>query len=193
MTIWHMAVCAACTWIEKYQPLTVGIIGFAGVIATLLINARQARIQRRKERFHERQALRVALEEELRSNRESLVTSLESLNTNTALDKERRIAEYWVPTDEIEDVYRSFIDRIGLLSQIEVRKVMNAYLTLRSYTAALLLHSRLPKTDVRHVPISVKLAPKLIQKSLLDPLDEAIEVLERAREADTPHAKRQPL
>ena len=174
------------TWIENHQNLTVGIIGFLGVIATLLYNARQAGIQRRKELFHERQTLRVALAEELRINRESFVRSIKSLDTDTALDKAPGGGEYWVPTDEMEDVYRSFIDRIGLLSQFEVRKIMNAYLTLRAYTAVLLLQSIPLETDVRHVPVPSQMGLMLIekQKSLIGPLEEAIEAIERARDED---------
>ena len=176
MTIW--------TWIENHQTLTVGIIGFLGVIVTLCINAMLARTQHRKELCHERQTLRVALAAELKINREAFVNSIKSLDTNTALDKVRVTGEYWVPTDEMEDVYRSFIDRIGLLSQFEIRKVMNAYLRLRTYTAALLLQSRPLETDVRHVPIPSQMGPMLIemQESLIGPLNEAIDALERARD-----------
>ena len=171
MTVW--------TWIENHQTLTVGIIGFLGVIATLWNNARQAGIQRRKELFHERQTLRVALAEELRINPESFFRSMKSLDANPALDN-------LVPTDEMEDVYRSFIDRIGLLSQTEVRKVMYAYLTLRAYTAGLFLHARQLEPGARHVHVPSQMGPILIemQKSLIGPLDEAMNALERARDED---------
>ena len=183
-----MTACTVWTWIENHQTLTVGIIGFLGVIATLWNNARQAGIQRRKELFHKRQTLRVALTEELRINRESFAQSIKSLDANTALDKGGVAGSYWVPIDEMEDVYRSFIDRIGLLSQFEVRKVMNAYLTLRAYTAGLLLQSRPPETGTRrHVPVPSQMGPMLIemQKSLIGPLDEAMNALERARDEDS--------
>ena len=177
-----MTACTVWTWIENHQTLTVGIIGFLGVIATLWNNARQAGIQRRKELFHERQTLRVALAEELRINRESFVNSIKSL------DKGRAAGPYWVPIDEMDDVYRSFIDRIGLLSQPEVRKVMNAYLTLRAYTAGVLLQSRPPETGTRrHIPVPSQMGPMLIkmQKSLIGPLDEAMNAFERARDEDS--------
>ena len=192
MTSWHMAVCAVWTWIDEHQPLMAGIIGvlgsLIGVTFSLWWNARQAGIRRRKERFHERQTLRVALVEELKINRESFIKSIESLSTQGPTT-----SKYFVPTDEMEDVYRSFIDRIGLLSQDEVRKVMNAYLTLRSYTAAVLLHfySKPLEKDVRHVTVPVRDSPKLVemQKSLIGPLDEAINALNRARDTDNPRAK----
>ena len=95
----------------------------------------------------------MALAEELIINRGTFVKSIKSLDANTALDKGKGAEANWVPTYEMVDVYRSFINRIGLLSQPEVRKVMYAYLTLRAYTAALLLHSRTPETGdlLRHV------------------------------------------
>ena len=155
------------TWIENHQTLTVGIIGFLGVIATLWYNARQAGIQRRKELFHERQTLRVALAEELIINRGTFVKSIKSLDANTALDKGKGAEANWVPTYEMVDVYRSFINRIGLLSQPEVRKVMYAYLTLRAYTAALLLHSRAPETGdlLRHVLVPSHVGLSEMQKA----------------------------
>ena len=58
--------------IQHFQTQIVGIIGFAGVIATLWFNARQARNQRIDERHHESEALRTALIEELKIIRESV-------------------------------------------------------------------------------------------------------------------------
>ena len=176
MTVW--------TWIEQHQNLTVGILGFVGVIATLWINAWQVRRQRRKELCHERQTLRVALAEELRINRESFVNSMKSLEASRDQNSaEATGLDFLVPTDEIEDAYRSFIGRIGLLSQTEVRKVMNAYIRLRTYNATLLLMARLPQPGDRYARVPFQGVPMLteMQKSLIGPLDEAMDALERAR------------
>ena len=199
MTLWQMAVCPVWTWVE-------GIIRLWR-LASLVFSA----LLQRSGITHDRQVNSIAksgtmsarpcvlhLERNLRANREAIVTSTKSLHTNSALKKGRGSGENWVPTDEMEDVYRSFIDRIGLLSQVEVRKVMNAYLMLRSYTAVVLLlsrHSRAPRpfeTNIRHVPFSPEMSPKLmkIQESLIGPVDEAIDVLERARKMDTRRVKR---
>ncbi len=59
-------------WLNNYQTLIVGVVGFAGVILTLLYNAKTARAQRDEEREHERRALRAALIAELQINRYSL-------------------------------------------------------------------------------------------------------------------------
>jgi hypothetical protein len=99
--------------IQHFQTLIVGIIGFAGVIATLWFNARQARNQRIDERHHESEALRTALIEELKIIRESVTENA------AGSDKSQ---DAFVPTDPMDDAYRAFTHRIGLLSEGEVRK-----------------------------------------------------------------------
>ena len=171
MTLW--------TEIRELQYLIVGIIALVGVLFTLLFNAREARKQRRDERRHERETLRAALIEELKINRESL-------DRNTDSDNEpSETGSYFVPTDTMDDAYRAFTHRIGLLSQAEVRKVMYAYLSLRTYNAKLFLIGVPPATGDRHVDVPAENVPVLsgILKELIGPIDEAIQVMERARDA----------
>ena len=97
-------------WTE-YQNLIVGSIGFAGVIFTLWFNSKEAREQRRDERQHERQALRVALMEELKINRHSLKENMDSLK------QPKKVGGAFVPTEPMDDAYRSFVPKTGLLSQ----------------------------------------------------------------------------
>jgi len=168
------------TWIQDHPTLTVGIIGFAGVIFTIWFNAWQTRKQRREERRHDRETLRAALIEELKINRDSLVSNVdrvaESMETK----------EYFVPTDPMDDVYRAFTDRIGLLSQAEVSKVMCAYLSLRTYIAKLFLIGASIETIPGHIKIPATHAPTLrgMQENLVGPIEEAIEIMESARDAD---------
>lgn len=168
---------ALWTWVQEHETLTVGVLGFVGVISTLWINAWQAREQRREERRHERQTLRAALIEELKINREALVGNTENI------DNISETGGYFVPTDLMDDGYRAFTDRIGLLSQAEVRKVMYAYLSLRTYNAKLFLVGVPPHTGDRHVQVPAENGPLLsgMQESLIGPINEAIEVMERAR------------
>ena len=46
---------------EKFQTFLLGLLGFAGVIYTIIMNARLARQQHERELSHERTALRTAL------------------------------------------------------------------------------------------------------------------------------------
>ena len=170
---------ALWTWIEGHQNLTVGIIGFVGVIFTLWFNARQAREQRRDERHHECQTLRVALIAELKINKESLEGNIDGI------DVTRKTGVYFMPTDLMNDAYRAFTDRIGLLSEAEVRKVMYAYLALQTYNAKLFLIGVPPHTGGRNVEIPAESGLYLSEllKVMIGPIDEAIEVMERTRDA----------
>ena len=173
MTLW--------TEIEKFQNVIVGIIGFAGVIFTLWFNSKMVREQRREERQHERDALRTALIEELKINRTSLKENMDSLKQKPSEGK----GGAFMPTDPMDDVYRSFVSRIGLLSQAEVSKVMGAYLSLRTYNAKLFLVGVPVDTSPRNVDVPAKNIPLLIamQESFVGPIDQAIEALERASDA----------
>jgi hypothetical protein len=51
--------------VERFQTLVVGITGFAGVIASLVVNAWLARRQQAQRVEHERDVLRTALRAEL--------------------------------------------------------------------------------------------------------------------------------
>ena len=165
------------TVIQEHQTLTVGIIGFVGVIFTLWFNARQARAQRREERHHECQTLRAALIAEPKINKESLEANIDKI------DDTRETGGYFVPTDPMNDAYRAFTDRIGLLSEAEVGKVMYVYLTLQTYHATLFLIGVPPHTGGRYVEVPAKSGSLLsgALKSMIGPIDEAIEVMERAR------------
>jgi hypothetical protein len=175
MTFW--------TVLEDYQTLIVGALGFAGVISTLRYNARLAREQRRDERSHERQALRAALIEELQINREAAVENAASLKE----EPETGPRDAFVPTDPMDDAYRAFIGRIGLLSRAEVGKVMRAYLLLRTCGTRLLLIGVPPATGENYVRVPSENVGRLAQ--LLEvpvrSIDEAIEVMEAARDAET--------
>lgn len=164
-------------WTE-YQNLIVGSIGFAGVIFTLWFNSNEARKQRQDERQHEREALRVALMEELKINRHSLKENMDTLNQRPP----ENAGGAFVPTDPMDDAYRSFVPKLGLLSQAEVSKVMGAYLALRTYDAKLFLVGVPVDTSPRHVQVPAENFPLLagMQEGLIDPIDQAIEALKRA-------------
>ena len=156
--------------IQPFQTLVVGIIGFAGVIFTLWFNASQNRNQRHDERRHESHALRVALIEELKITRESIAHNLANIDTSQ---------DAFVPTDPMDDAYRAFTHKIGLLSNFEVEKVMYAYLTLRTYNAKLFLIGVPVESNSRHVKIpaqNLKVLAAMFEK-LLEPIDQAIHAM----------------
>ena len=169
--------------VQDFQTLIVGVIGFAGVIITLVLNARYAREQRREERHHECQSLRTALIEELRINRESLAHNIDAINNGVSVPSET--GGYAMPTHPMDDAYRAFTHRLGLLTRAEVSKVMFAYLSLRTYHTSLFLIGVPTHASDRYVKVPAQNAQLLSGglKSLIGPIEGAIEVLERARDA----------
>jgi len=160
-------------FIKSYQTLIVGFLGFVGVICTLWFNAWLARRQRREERQHELETLRSALLVELDINRQALQENLKK-DFNT-----QDVGGCLVPTDLMDDAYRAFTDRIGLLTTNEVHKVMLTYLTLRNFNSKLFLIGGSVHTGDRHVNIPAKNLSLLseMQKELVSPINKAIEAL----------------
>ena len=83
----------------------------------------------------------------------------------------------------MDDVYRAFVPRIGLLSQDEVGKVMDAYLTLEEFYSKLFLLGVPVSTSPGHVSVPSTNLQFLarMQESVLGPIDEAIGALEKSR------------
>ena len=165
--------------IKEFQSLFVGIIGFGGVMLTIWLNASQARKQRQDERQHNRATLRTALIAELKIHRNSID---ENRDRNDGISES---TGYVVPTDPMDDVYRAFTPRIGLLSREEVRKVLLAYLSIRAYHAKLFLIGVPFQTGDRNIHIPSKNGSYLfaMQEGLTGPIEMAIEELERANAA----------
>lgn len=171
-------------FIYRYQILIAGFVGFAGVIFTLLHNAKLAREQRRDEasdaraqreedRAHERHTLRAALVAELKINREAFEGDDRPLGEHQGA---------WVPTDSLTRAYDSYLPRLGLLSKDEVDKVMLAYLTIQNYHSKLFLIGVPTHTTDRHVNVPSENVQMLInmQTQLVGPIDEAVSALEAA-------------
>jgi len=171
MTFWNA--------LETFQTLAVGFVGFTGVIITLFVTAKAAHDRRNEERDHEKKVLRIALLAELNINRDTLSENAAILETDRSDPNDAVV----VPTDRMDDVYKAFIPRIGLLSEDEVGKVMKAYLSLETYNAKLFLQGLSAQSGPRHVKVSgndiVVLAG--IMRGTLFPVDEAIKVLRIGR------------
>ena len=178
----HAATAGRGFWGDAQQthPLVlVAIIGFVGIISAQLVNGWLMRRRDDRERRHETETLRAALIVELKINRDSLeknvATSKKASETTGGL----------APTDPMDDAYRAFTGRLGLLSPAEVHKVMFAYLSLRQYYANLFLIGVPPDTGDRHVNVPPEKFSSLIkmQENLIGPIDEAIQAMESPRHA----------
>ncbi|HFQ5314386.1 TPA: hypothetical protein ACGVA1_004319, partial [Vibrio vulnificus] len=115
-------------WFEKYQTFIAGILGFIGVMLTISFNAKQARKQHDTELESERNAMRVALVEELKIVSKSYQSNIEGLSEQC----EPSTIEYF-PTSVHIYTYSHVVQRLGLLGAEETKKVMLAYQLIESH------------------------------------------------------------
>jgi hypothetical protein len=105
-------------FIRTYQTFVVGLLGFAGVITTLIVNAALQRVQERRKEHREVLALRTALLEELKLEKASLertVVSLdETINENTQ-------TAFYLNLHRFDRVFYASIERLGLLPSHQIR------------------------------------------------------------------------
>ena len=121
---------------ERFQTFFVGLIGFAGVIYTIAMNAKLTRQQHERQLIQEQTALRTALIAELRVIRKSYEDRIKSL-------REKDGGQYaLIPEYMSKQVYDRLIDRIGLLTPLEVSSVMDAYLIAAELPSRLKLLSK---------------------------------------------------
>ena len=107
--------------IKDFQTLLVGVIGFSGVIITLLMNSRLSRKQHERIIKHDREVLKTALCAELELNRKSFS------HKGSTLEDDQKESDSFHPIGMITNVYQAFIEKLGLLSTAEVSAVINAY------------------------------------------------------------------
>jgi hypothetical protein len=110
--------------LRQFQTLVVGIVGFTGVIITLLVNARLSRLQHVRQVEHERTVVRTALKAELQAVAQSYRGRIEHLEDTHS----QKYGGALLSLDSMTDVYKSMIGRLGLLSESQVQAVLNAYL-----------------------------------------------------------------
>jgi hypothetical protein len=122
-----VAIACTATWlIKEYQTLIVGVLGFTGVIITLITNARLNRKQHTRQIEHERTALKAALSTELSIILDAFRDRIEMIGDPPATQGT------WLPLDTMTDVYSRTMDKIGLLSREQVNLVLRAYLLIRA-------------------------------------------------------------
>lgn len=109
---------------EKYQTFFTGLLGFTGVVITMAVNAWLQRSMHSRKLAHEAQTLRVALRAELNANRMAFENRIQQLDEQTDFN------HALVPNQPINQIYSSHLDKLGLLSDEEIEKVIKAYLLI---------------------------------------------------------------
>jgi len=114
------------TLLKDYQSGLVGLLGFTGVIVTLIVNAKLARRQHERKLADERAILRGALLAELTILRNVYQDRIEKV-----ADRPGPGSGIIVPVHVISEVYNRLMDKLGLLTSDEAGKVISAYLLAR--------------------------------------------------------------
>ena len=110
--------------LERFQTSLVGVLGFTGVILTMVVNARTQRNLQAAQREHKVRSLRTALLVELKENvrmyEDRISTLSKADGTHHAL----------MPSKVTNSFFQSSLSDVGLLSADEVESVLRAYLLL---------------------------------------------------------------
>lgn len=187
-------------YLERFQTLVVGVLGFLGVMATLWYNANLLRKQRTGEvakertlreenRKHERENLRVALLAELDINREYIEEQLEFEKDQI----EEIEAPVLVPLNYLNGVYSAFLPKLGELSESEVKKIMQVYLLIQELNAYLIGLGSHHYKDSQHVMVETKYMELVTnrEKKIIQSINDAIKALQVA-ESQADEAVRTP-
>jgi hypothetical protein len=187
---------------KTFQTLIVGGLGFLGVMGTLGWNAHLQRQQEERQKRREANALRTALIEELKQQRDALQYTADSLAEQAASIeqdavpiREARAAdraaprgrETVIPVERYDRVFRASFDKLGLLERRELEAVFEACLPLPRLTWRLriLEETENPDGPLATAPDHVFLSPKNYETAgkmhaqMVPAIDVAIKELER--------------
>jgi len=166
---------------ERFQTAIVGIIGFLGVMLTIRMNAKAARMLQEQQIESDRRALRCELCAELELVRVCFQAVCED-NTNwTSGDP----ASICVPNLPPTPIYTNAIGKIGLLSEREVAAVVGAYNAMREvpmrvkFLLILRSESAHPSDSLDYVYVDARNVKSVvgIYKNFLPSIDKAIDAL----------------
>ena len=107
--------------LQSYQTLFVGLLGFTGVILTMLENAKLQRNQHEKKLLHEANSLRVAIKSELSANKQAYELRIKQFN------EPEGHSDALLPNKATDKIYNELLSNIGLLTEEEIEKIINAY------------------------------------------------------------------
>ncbi|WP_292363964.1 MULTISPECIES: hypothetical protein [unclassified Methylophaga] len=161
--------------IETYQTLIVGILGFLGVIATLIFNSKLSRDLRKDELKHERNSIRQALITELESLKGSFKDKSESVETDQ---------DWFLPKNIETGIYDVLLPQISLLTREEIKHVLHAYLLVRETPIRLSLLAAatdLDKTPDEYFHIKNKhvVTVRIVLAAFIPDIDKAISCLSK--------------
>lgn len=123
--------------LKEWQTAVSALVGFTGVIVTLLVNAWLARRADDRTRRHDRLALRMVFRSELAALMDQAIGLLEKATEQ--LEKKDNQTVLAVKSRLSTVIYDKFIDKIGILTNNEIGTILETYLFLQTVGDRLLM------------------------------------------------------
>jgi hypothetical protein len=175
-----MDTAGAATWLaalHPYQQTIVGVIGFGGVIITLIVNAIIGRRAERRRLAREASTLRAGLYAELELIRLGVASAVETLGTPPVETKTAAIpARPWITLHE------EVLDKLVCLTPSEMGTVLCTHAAIKQAYDRLFLLADEVAHDGRYlmVPAHAFAKAKTVFEDQLEFLDDALKVLDKA-------------
>lgn len=163
--------------LDRFQTSLVGVLGFTGVILTMVANAKTQRNLQAAQRDNQVRSLRTALTTELKENVRMYEDRINDLSK--ADGKHHAL----LPSKVVNNIYQTCLPNIGLLSSEEIESVLLAYLLLDElpYRMRLLVGTEQIggyKDEFIRIDAAKQHNAKQIHEALLPTLREAVSALE---------------
>lgn len=108
----------------KFQTIVVGLLGFTGVIITMVVNAKTQQGLQSRQREHDVKSVRVAILTELKANVEMYESRIKDFSDSDG-------SHYaLIQSMVVNKIYQTLLPKIGILSVKEVEMVHFAYMLL---------------------------------------------------------------
>lgn len=162
--------------LKDFQTLIAGVVGFSGVIGSIMLTAKYQRKAERGKLEHEARSIRAALVAELRVISKSWATTLDEPLQNPVGDG--RLAH--LEKSLFDSCYSQLQGKVGILEKEEVEAVVRAYAHYKSANSGLNLIS-LDGENPYHFVFDDSTS-QLVPAILTGPkrvLDESLRILER--------------
>lgn len=161
--------------------LGAALIGFAGVIITMLFNAFMARRARQEERRHRQQVIAAALLAELQIIRESFAQNAVDLDNAR---QEDNAGPAYLPFKNWSVVFEHVVKEVGVLPTDAARAVVETHMSLSTYFLKLVLIAKIENLetagDLVLMPLVHLGTVAEMNRRLLPRMDEAITALRAA-------------
>jgi hypothetical protein len=160
---------------NDFQTAIAGLVGFAGVILTFLVNASIQRRQLASQRKHEQKVIKATIISELNLMR----TVFENNAKGFSSGPEPSSGDILYPTMPLDELFKSTKHNLGMLNIAEIEAILKMYATYETFLASLSLLGSESCEHPKHVLIPGKMYENLQQmtQSFLPRMNETLCVL----------------